>query len=140
VIDSDGELLEFGTINLKRIKSFGAKLTKIAREIVMLVETHGITHIACETFFFHKGKNRGIVRIPELRGVLQHYADIYNLHWLDVHPTSMKKIMANNGRATKAAVIRAVRRHFELSKADYPEITDHEADAIGICYVAYVSK
>jgi len=134
----DGKkLIDFGTIDLRKIRSFPKKLTKIIRDIVDVIDKYEITHMACETYFANFGKARGIVRIPELRGVLQHYADIYDLEWIDVHPSQMKKIVTGKGNAKKGEVMRAVRKRFKLPKTKYPDLTDHEADSIGIVSSAY---
>lgn len=122
------ELIGYGTIQLAYNPSFGRKLTVIAGAVVDLIEQHKVNIMCCETFFAGRFTRFGASRIPELRGVLQHYADIYNLPFIDIAPTSMKKIVTGSGKGDKKDIIQNICSRFNIDKP----ISDHEADAIGI--------
>ena len=131
----EGKLEKFGTIDLKKIRHFPKKLDVIAQRICDILEVNNVTCIACETYFANFGKATGIVRIPELRGVLQYLSSIYNLKWVDVHPSQMKKLIAGKGNATKDDVMKSVRKRCRLRKNI--QVNSHEGDAIGIALAAY---
>jgi len=127
------DIIEFGTIDLRKTKTFAKRLTKIARELTDIIERQEITDLAYEAFFLQKGKIQGSVRIPMLIGVLLHYADIYNLRYMDIFPSQMKKIVSGSGRASKEEVQAALEEDFNLPS----DISNHESDAIGIARTAY---
>lgn len=69
---------------------------------------------------------------------LKLFAHAHNIPVYLVYPQNIKKVVASDGKADKAAVVQAVNKRYSLELSDDEKGTDHNmADAIGVCYTAF---
>lgn len=120
--------IDSGIFRINPKLQFRKKLSFIGEFVIKLIGDYNITLMSVETFFAF-GRSKGGQRIHELRGVLQYISSIENIDYIDVAPTSVKKLVGNSGTSSKAKVAKAVASRLKI---DVKNKSSHETDALAI--------
>jgi crossover junction endodeoxyribonuclease RuvC len=131
VVESGGERLlhrAHGVILTEPSFSLGDRLAVIRDALVAVIGEHRPDRIAIERIF-SQGNVQSAVGIGAARGVTLLVAADLALPLIEATPSEMKRAVAGDGRASKAAVTLAVTRLLGLSTAPTP---NDAADALGL--------
>jgi crossover junction endodeoxyribonuclease RuvC len=96
--------------------------------VVALIEEHRPDRIAIERIF-SQSNLQSAVAIGAVRGVALLIATDHSIEVVEATPSEMKRAIAGEGRATKAAVTKAITKLLTLSTAPTP---DDAADALAL--------
>lgn len=114
----------------------GGRLHKLRERILEVHEAWGpVELVAFEEASFGGASNSGTRKIQmqvivfhnKIRGIIEEAACDIGAKLLPVNPASLKAWATDNGRATKADMMRMLERHYGIKTSD-----DNEADAIWI--------
>ncbi|MEY4045768.1 MAG: crossover junction endodeoxyribonuclease ruvC [Chloroflexota bacterium] len=131
VVESGGERLvhrAHGVILTEPSLALGDRLAVIRDALVAIIREQRPDRIAIERIF-SQGNVQSAVGIGAARGVTLLVAADLALPLIEATPSEMKRAVAGDGRASKAAVTLAVTRLLGLSAAPTP---NDAADALGL--------
>jgi crossover junction endodeoxyribonuclease RuvC len=131
VVESGGEQLlhrAHGVILTEPSLALGDRLAVIRDALVAIIREQRPDRIAIERIF-SQGNVQSAVGIGAARGVTLLVAADLALPLIEATPSEMKRAVAGDGRASKAAVTLAVTRLLGLSAAPTP---NDAADALGL--------
>ena len=131
VVESGGERLvhrAHGVILTEPSLALGDRLAVIRDALVAIIREQRPDRIAIERIF-SQGNVQSAVGIGAARGVTLLVAADLALPLIEATPSEMKRAVAGDGRASKAAVTLAVTRLLGLSAAPTP---NDAADALGM--------
>lgn len=131
VVESGGERLvhrAHGTILTEPKLSLGERLAQIRDALNEIIAREHPDRIAVERIF-SQGNVQSAVGVGAARGVTLLVAADLDLPLVEATPSEMKRAVAGDGRATKAAVTRAVTRLLGLDHAPTP---NDAADALAL--------
>lgn len=131
VVESNGERLvhrAHGVILTEPSLALGDRLAVIRDALVAIIREQRPDRIAIERIF-SQGNVQSAVGIGAARGVTLLVAADLALPLIEATPSEMKRAVAGDGRASKAAVTLAVTRLLGLSAAPTP---NDAADALGL--------
>jgi crossover junction endodeoxyribonuclease RuvC len=131
VVESGGERLlhrAHGVILTEPSLALGDRLAAIRDALVAIIREQRPDRIAIERIF-SQGNVQSAVGIGAARGVTLLVAADLALPLIEATPSEMKRAVAGDGRASKAAVTLAVTRLLGLSAAPTP---NDAADALGL--------
>ena len=131
VVESDGECLVHrghGVILTDASHALGDRLAEIRNALVAIIREQHPDRIAIERIF-SQGNVQSAVGIGAARGITLLVASDLAIPLIEATPSEMKRAVAGDGRATKAAVTRAVTRLLGLGAAPTP---NDAADALGL--------
>lgn len=147
------EILKNYTITTSASENMNKRLEQIYNSIIDIMNTYEIEVVGCEKlfvnnpmktrnskadFFRTRNKSADIVNTSFVTGIIFLISSMYNINIYEFPPTSVKKRVTNNGKATKEELAKAIN---EIASSQNIEIkTDHESDAIGICISAIKEK
>lgn len=126
-----------GVIDVRRDGTMSQRLTKIYQEVVSGVKFRKPDAIAFEGGYVGQHPQSAL-HLGYARGVVLLVAGIYDLLAFEYPPATVKKAVAQSGKATKREVADAVRGiiggHFSATHPD-----EADAMAVGITYIKDVS-
>ena len=132
------KVLDYGVIKTTTKNTTPERLVYIHEKLTNLVDTYKPKAIACERLFYSspgKGKRKksaSIITTNMVTGLLVLVAGQKNLIFKDFVPSSVKKEITGNGRATKEEIIETIPT---LLKIDEGVVKiEHQADALSIAY------
>ena len=131
VVESGGERLlhqAHGVILTEPSLALGERLAVIRNALVAIIREQRPDRIAVERIF-SQGNVQSAVGIGAARGVTMLVAADLALPLIEATPSEMKRAVAGDGRASKAAVTLAVTRLLGLATAPTP---NDAADALGL--------
>jgi crossover junction endodeoxyribonuclease RuvC len=136
VIDSSGgryRLLAHGVITTTPQEHPGARLDRLYREIVTLLERYGPTEAGVENLYFAKNATSAIP-VAQARGVVLLALERAGVRAAEYTPQAIKQAIVGQGRAEKAQVQELLRVILGIAEVPAP---DHAADALAaaICHV-----
>lgn len=139
------EILKITTIKTNSSENMNKRLEKIYNFIIDIMNTYSIEAIGCEKlfvnnpmktgnpktdFFRTRNKSASIVNTSFVTGIVFLISALYGINVYEFAPTSVKKKVTNNGKATKEELAKVIN---DIASSQGIEIkTDHESDAIGI--------
>lgn len=109
----------------------GQRLIRLRDWLRETLAIHRTQLIAAEDASFGSPNPSVQAQHNELRGVIQMVAAEYSISVKLFAPSTIKAFAAGHGHATKADMIRAVKRHWGIDV-----LSDDEADAIAIMHLA----
>lgn len=137
-IDDEGfEVLESGTVRTPAKHSMGKRLIKIRTKVEELMEDYEPELMGCERLFYNaptggRNKSLGMMHVNMATGMLHMICTENKIELVEYPPTSVKKMVAGNGRASKEEVFNAVGIHLTKELK-----TEHEIDAVAIGITTY---
>ena len=117
-----------GAITTPSALHLGARLAAIRDELAALIEEHRPDRIAVERIF-SQSNVQSAVAIGAARGIALLLAADHQIEIVEATPSEMKRAIAGDGRAPKAAVTKSVTTLLGLSSAPTP---DDAADALAL--------
>jgi crossover junction endodeoxyribonuclease RuvC len=117
-----------GALRTSATDSLGGRLSSLRDGIQGLVSEHRPDRIALERVFA-QSNIQSAVAIGAARGIALLLASDNNIEVVEATPTEMKRAIAGDGRATKAAVTKAIAKLLSLHTAPSP---DDAADALAL--------
>jgi crossover junction endodeoxyribonuclease RuvC len=108
--------------------TLGERLTTLRDGIAGLIDQHKPERIAIERIF-SQSNVQSAVAIGAVRGVALLIAADHKIEVVEATPSEMKRAIAGEGRATKAAVTKAITKLLALQTAPTP---DDAADALAL--------
>lgn len=129
VQDGVGSIVDTVLVNNKKLKTHGEKLVNIAVKLDETIRKHDIEAIARERGFTRH--NKTTQALFKVVGVVDYVLALHDIYSCDeIAPTSVKKELTGNGRASKEEVEQAV-REFIVEK-DYVFESDDVSDAVAV--------
>lgn len=96
-------LLDFGDINMSKIKDHSLKLDKIYKSVIDIIDTHKPDEIAIEAPFF--GKNvQSMLKLGRAQGVAMAAGISRQIPIKEYSPKKIKMAITGNGNASKEQV------------------------------------
>lgn len=132
VIESDGKeivLKGFGLIKTDRNQCLTKRLKTIYDEISDKIRRFSVTQGAIEEMYF-VGKIKNQVLSLYAKGVILLAFENHKINCQNYNPSSVKKMIVGNGKATKEYIEKFIRMMFGIKEKLYPDISD--AISIGI--------
>ena len=136
VMTSAKELVCFGVFDVGKIKGTSKedtqheKIEEQIRKLNDLIQNHGPKEAFIERFSFGSFKfSNAASALGEVTGCLKQEIWSYDIPYLTLAPTSVKKFVTGSGRATKEEV-------YDSVVALYPEVKGQKndvTDAIAVC-------
>lgn len=131
VIDAGGDRpihVAHGTLRTAASLALGARLGELRDGITALIEEHQPNRIAIERIFLQSNV-QSAVAIGAARGVALLIAFDHTVEVVEATPSEMKRAIAGEGRASKAAVMKAITKLLALRTAP---TSDDAADALAL--------
>jgi len=127
--------LHYGLISTNKRNHITARLKQINDQILELIEIYHPAELAMESLVV--GRNAPtIVKVAEVRGILQALAFRYSMQIAEYNPGTIKVAVTGHGKATKANMTKMVRLQLKL---DDKPIIDDTIDALGVLLCHAVS-
>jgi len=117
-----------GSLRTAASHTLGVRLSTVRDGIIALIAEHRPDRIAIERIF-SQSNVQSAVAIGAARGVALLVAADHNIEVVEATPSEMKRAIAGDGRATKAAVTKAITKLLALQTAPTP---DDAADALAL--------
>ena len=130
VVDAGGARpahVAHGALRTAATLTLGARLSILRDGVTALIEEHRPDRIAIERIFSQSNVQTAIA-IGAVRGVALLIATDHNIEVVEATPSEMKRAIAGEGRATKAAVTKAITKLLALQTAT----PDDAADALAL--------
>lgn len=131
-------VLDFGVIKTTAKKSTPERLVYIRDRIQTLIKDNKAIGIACEKLFFtppkpgNRNKSSSIITTNMVSGIIQLLAGENNLIFQEFVPSTVKKTITGNGKATKDDMISTIPKILNIGEGKIK--IEHEADALSIGY------
>ena len=120
--------VDHGVLRTAATLSLGARLRSLRDDLELLIRAHRPDRIAIERIF-SQSNVQSAVAIGAARGVALLVAADHTIEVVEATPSEMKRAIAGDGRATKAAVTKSITKLLALSAAPTP---DDAADALAL--------
>jgi len=139
VIETEGKghasfrVVEFGTIESKKISSMPKRLETIFTRLGAVIERSKPNEFAIETAFYDKNA-QSAMKLGQARGVALVAAQIVGLEIAEYAPRVIKKAVTGNGNAAKSQVEFMVCRLLNLPEHDRKLADAYDALAIAITH------
>lgn len=117
-----------GALRTAATLTLGERLSMLRDGIAGLITEHKPDRIAIERIF-SQSNLQSAVAIGAVRGVALLIAADHSIEVVEATPSEMKRAIAGDGRATKAAVTKAITKLLAMQKAPTP---DDAADALAL--------
>jgi crossover junction endodeoxyribonuclease RuvC len=129
VQDGVSSIVDTVLVNNKKVKTHGEKLLNIAMKLDETIRKHDIERIARERGFTRH--NKATQALYKVVGVVDYVLAIHGIYECDeIAPTTVKKELTGDGRASKEDVERAVREY--IKEKDFVFETDDVSDAVAV--------
>ncbi|HET6401045.1 MAG TPA: crossover junction endodeoxyribonuclease RuvC [Candidatus Kapabacteria bacterium] len=140
VIESSGRgvaisLVEYGTIESKRIATLPLRLHAIFTRLSAVIERVKPNEIAIESAFYHKNV-QSTLKLGHARGVAMLAGILKDLPAAEYSPREIKRAVVGNGNASKEQVEYMVRSLLRLDKLDKKLPDAYDALAVAITHAA----
>lgn len=140
VIESSGrgramQLLEYGTIESKRISTLPLRLRVIFTRLTAVIERVMPDEVAIESAFYHKNV-QSTLKLGHARGVAMLAGILRDLPASEYSPREIKRAVVGNGNASKEQVEFMVRAMLKLDKLDKKLPDAYDALAVAIAHAA----
>ncbi len=138
VIESEGRsthfrLLEYGTIESKRIATLPLRLRVIFTRLTAVIERVNPDEVAIESAFYHKNV-QSTLKLGHARGVAMLAGILRDLPEAEYSPREIKRAVVGNGNASKEQVEYMVRAMLKLNKQDKKLPDAYDALAVAITH------
>lgn len=128
----DAVIIEAGVFRLDRRGTIPGRLRELEGDLEALIERTAPCCACVESLFAHYGHPRTAISMAHARGVILLTLAKAGLPLVEVPPTTVKKAVTGNGRASKAQVQAAVMQ--TLGLRERPEPADvADAMALALC-------
>lgn len=128
-------LLEYGTIESKRIATLPLRLRVIFTRLSEVIERVQPDEVAIESAFYHKNV-QSTLKLGHARGVAMLAGIMRDLPASEYSPREVKRAVVGNGNASKDQVEYMVRAMFKLNKLDKKLPDAYDALAVAITHAA----
>jgi crossover junction endodeoxyribonuclease RuvC len=134
--EKEVKLIEYGIITTTSKEKIEKRIYKIASIIENAIIKYNPELICCEHLFYtppakgKRNKSSSIVNTNAITGVLIYMAGKYNIKFSSFIPGHVKKIICDNGKATKDDMISKITSFFEVECSKSKE--EHICDSISI--------
>ncbi len=140
VIESAGRgsnfaLLEYGTIESKRIATLPLRLRAIFTRLTAVIERVNPDEVAIESAFYHKNV-QSTLKLGHARGVAMLAGILRDLPAAEYSPREIKRAVVGNGNASKEQVEFMVRAMLKLDTLDKKLPDAYDALAVAITHAA----
>ena len=108
-------LLDFGEINMSKIKDHSLKLDKVYKSVIDIIDTHKPDEIAIEAPFF--GKNvQSMLKLGRAQGVAMAAGLSRQIPVTEYSPKKIKMAITGNGNASKEQVAKMLQNLFSIKE------------------------
>jgi crossover junction endodeoxyribonuclease RuvC len=140
VIETSGksgtiELVEYGTIESKRIATLAVRLRVIFERLSAVIERTKPEAVAIESAFYHKNV-QSTLKLGHARGVAMLASILKDVPPAEYAPREIKRAVVGNGNASKEQVEFMVRSLLNLKPADKKLPDAYDALAVAITHSA----
>jgi crossover junction endodeoxyribonuclease RuvC len=133
------EVIEYGTIESKRISTLPLRLKTIFTRLSAVIERAAPDELAIESAFYHKNA-QSTLKIGHARGVAILAGTLRELPAAEYAPREIKRAVAGTGNASKQQVEYMVRRMLRLAEEDQKLPDAYDALAVAITHAARCSN
>ena len=132
VEDKKISLLDFGEINMSKIKDHSLKLDKVYKSIIEIIEAHKPDEIAIEAPFF--GKNvQSMLKLGRAQGVAMAATLVKGLPIEEYSPRKIKQSITGNGASSKEQVAAMLLNILKLHTLP-TELDASDGIAVAVCH------
>ena len=128
-------VIEYGTVEAKKIGSLPLRLRAIFTRLVAVIERTSPDEIALESAFYHKNV-QSTLKLGHARGVAMLAGSLKDLTTAEYAPSEVKRAVAGKGGASKEQVEYMVRVLLNLKETDRKLPDAYDALAIAITHAA----
>ncbi|HEY3874981.1 MAG TPA: crossover junction endodeoxyribonuclease RuvC [Candidatus Kapabacteria bacterium] len=142
VIASNGskrKLVEYGTIESKKIAALPARLGVIFTRLSAVIERVKPDELAIETAFYHKNI-QSTLKLGHARGVAMLAGILKDITAAEYSPREIKRAVVGNGNASKEQVEYMVRAILDLKPADKKLPDAYDALAVALTHAARITN
>ncbi len=129
------ELVEYGTIESKRIATLAVRLRVIFTRLTAVIERANPDAVAIESAFYHKNV-QSTLKLGHARGVAMLASMLKDVPPAEYAPREIKRAVVGNGNASKEQVEFMVRSLLGLKPADKKLPDAYDALAVAITHAA----
>ena len=132
------KVLDYGVIKTTSKQETKDRLVYIHNKLTELVDTYKPIGISCERLFYsapskgQRKKSASIITTNMVTGLVILTAGENNLEFADFVPSSVKKEITGNGKATKEDMISTIPKILGIEEGVVK--IEHQADALSIAY------
>ncbi len=131
-------LVEYGTIESKKIATLPARLRVIFTRLTAVIERVRPDEVAIESAFYHKNV-QSTLKLGHARGVAMLSGILKDLTAAEYSPREIKRAVVGNGNASKDQVEFMVRTLLRLKPSDKKLPDAYDALAVAITHAARIS-
>jgi crossover junction endodeoxyribonuclease RuvC len=128
-------VIEYGTIESKRIATLPARLKIIFSRLSAVIERAKPDELAIESAFYHKNV-QSTLKLGHARGVAMLAGILNDLTAAEYSPREIKRAVVGNGNASKDQVEFMVRALLDLKESDKKLPDAYDALAVAIAHAA----
>ncbi len=142
VIASTGSkmtVVEYGTIESKKIAALPARLGIIFTRLTAVIERVEPDELAIETAFYHKNV-QSTLKLGHARGVAMLAGILKDITAAEYSPREVKRAVVGNGNASKDQVEYMVRTMLQLKPSDKKLSDAYDALAVAITHASRVTN
>jgi len=132
-----GQLCSWGSLKTNSRSPVPERLQNIYRGLDELIGKWKPTVIVVEDIYVLNRFPKAAIQLGEVKGVIYLAAQDNHVEVVKIRPTEIKSTLAGNGRATKQAVGRAVKRILGMDNDIKP---DHASDAAALALIGLSRK
>ena len=131
------EIIKVGVIQTKKddFKSEDLRIFHICKELAKLMLTYDVSKVAIEEQFMARN-SKTVLSLRKMLGAIMYLVCDMGLDLSYIYPTTVRKLLLNNGRATKEEVAKYIRNNIidigEYSDKSGKKKTSDMYDAIAI--------
>jgi crossover junction endodeoxyribonuclease RuvC len=127
------QVIEFGTIESKKVKAMPERLALIFRRLEAVIERTKPDEFAIETAFYDKSA-QSAMKLGSARGVALVAAELAGLVIAEYAPRVVKKAVTGNGNADKSQVEFMVRKMLAIKDSEKKLADAFDALAIAVTH------
>ena len=133
------QVIEYGTIESKRISSLPLRLGAIFTRLTAVIERVSPDELAIESAFYHKNV-QSTLKLGHARGVAMLAGVLKELPTSEYAPREIKRAVVGNGNASKEQVEFMVRAILSLKQSDKKLPDAYDALAVAITHAARLGQ
>lgn len=130
------KILSYGLVSTDKNLAFSTRILELGIDFEQLFQLYNPSYLYIEKLFMGRNTTTALA-VAEVRGTLRYLAGKNHISLHEISPSSVKKIVAGYGAATKSQMIKAITFLLQLPEPPKP---DDVADALAIAFCGYLQQ